>query len=201
MVKKRCGDPAGFAEGAPVRAHARRAAPIDIQALFDAILAKRRRAEDLARAAVRQAEAEHRTAEAVRAARFNGWIKARTHLRAAVVEVEAVLLPLGLYLGMADEGAHPVNLAAVEIRLYVYGRPCEVSLDITVNEEGRQTACDVGGSGPAHRTPLPDVSRATADHYRTAVLAYVERALPSEAAIAGPPCRLCGRRVHEGDQL
>lgn len=142
---------------------------------------------------------ERLAVERARTARLKEWIKARALLRTAVVEVETVLSPLGLYLGMADEGAHPVDLVVVEIRLYVHGRPCEASLDIVVSEDGRQFGCDAGGAGLAHRTALPDIARATAGHYRAAVLAYIERTSPACRTSMGPPCRLCGRHVREVD--
>ena len=115
------------------------------------------------------------------------------HLREAVITLDAVLAPLDFYMSMADDGAHPSDLAAVEIRLCAQGRPCDAILDITVSADGHQIAQDIGGIGPPFRVALPNIGRVSQEDYAGVLLAYVERTITGEWSFTEPSCVQCGR--------
>jgi hypothetical protein len=121
-----------------------------------------------------------------RVARFQDWLKARSLLHAVVDEIEAELASGGFYLGVTDDVPRSRDLAAVEIRLCHFGRPCDPILDLVVEAGGRQILRDLGGSGPPHRGALPPVAHVTADDYRTALLSYVKRVITELADLDVP---------------
>lgn len=97
---------------------------------------------------------------------------------------------------MADDSVHPHDLAAVEIRLFLNGAPCDTLLDITVSSDGRQLARDLGGKGKHLHIRLPPIGRATLSTYSTALLAYIEQAIIEFGERSEQQCRVCGLAIH-----
>lgn len=176
----------------PSRARKRASdASIDVVTLLGEIQERLRRDRERTARLQRQAAARQAATDRIWRIKTDRWLKARALLLDAVQEVDAALRPSGCALSALDESTFPHDIGSVHVRLTdFHGRGISPIMDIGVAGDGRQTV-RLFELRSRPFLGLPPIHRVTREHYRVAVLKFVEFALIEKGSAPVGRCARC----------